>query len=83
MGNWPTDGSPYTGRVTGQQFSASYSQSASGGLCDFKGGTLIGVFSSDFSSFDADEVLVWGEGAGETKGARASASAAVPPASSK
>lgn len=66
MANWPTDDVPYAGTLTGQQFTATYSQPASGS-CQFKGGTLVGTFSSDFSRFDAEETLVWGEGVGETR----------------
>ena len=36
-------------------------------VCQFKEGELTGSFSSDFSTFDAQETLVWGTGATETR----------------
>lgn len=67
MANWPTDHIPYSGTLTDRQFTASYSQA--GYLryeCQFRGGELAGHFSSDFSSFEAVETLVWGAPGEET-----------------
>jgi hypothetical protein len=68
MNNYPTDDIPYSGSLTGAQFTAAYS---SGGdylkyVCQFKGGTLSGTFSTDSSSFEALETLVWGPPGQET-----------------
>jgi hypothetical protein len=35
-------------------------------VCQFKGGTLTGRFSADFSMFEADETLIWGPPVSET-----------------
>jgi hypothetical protein len=63
--NWPTDHIPYSGTVSGLQFTASYSQPISG-VCQFAGATLSGTFTTDLSAFDAMETLTWGEGASRT-----------------
>jgi len=68
MPNWPTDDIPYAGTLTGGQFTATY---ASGSdylryVCQFKGGSLSGTFSADFSSFEALETLTWGPPGNET-----------------
>lgn len=62
MRNWPTDHTPYSGSLSGRQFTASYDQGADYAkyICQFKVGTLSGRFSADFSSFEAVETLVWG-----------------------
>jgi hypothetical protein len=62
VGNWPNDDVPYSGTLSGTHFEASYS---SGGdysqtACGWRGGTLTGNFNSDFSRFEASEILVWG-----------------------
>ena len=69
MVNWPTDHIPYTGSLIGQQFTARYYQGDDylRWVCQFKEGELTGSFSSDFSTFDAQETLVWGTGATETR----------------
>jgi hypothetical protein len=61
MSNWPTDHIPFAGTLNGQQFTAEYTQRPAG-PCLFAGGTLIGTFADDFSTFTAIEVLHWGEG---------------------
>ena len=68
MSNWPTDHIPYTGVMTGQAFTARYSQGEDylRWVCQFKGGELSGRFSSDFRSFEAFERLVWGPPEAET-----------------
>jgi hypothetical protein len=66
MANWPTDHIPFSGSLNGQQFSATYTQHEIG-ICQFRGGTLTGTFSEDFSEFNADETLVWGQGTAETR----------------
>lgn len=68
MGNWPTDDVLYKGTVDGVRFTASYN---TGGdylqwVCQFKGGTLTGTFTADFSAFDAVEIVVWGPPGDET-----------------
>jgi hypothetical protein len=69
MVNWPTDHIPYTGSLSGQQFTASHNQGDDylRWVCQFKNGELTGSFSPDFSTFDAQETLVWGTGATETR----------------
>ena len=68
MANWPTDHVPFSGSLNGRQFTASYSNGENylQYACQFKGGTLTGTFSPDFSSFEAFETLVWGPPEGET-----------------
>ena len=69
MANWPTDDIAFTGSLSGQQFTARYYQGDDylRWVCQFKEGELTGSFSSDFSTFDAQETLVWGTGATETR----------------
>ena len=69
MNNSPTDDVPFKGALDGLRFTATYDQGADylQWVCQFKGGDLSGMFSADFSTFDAEEVLVWGAGAGETR----------------
>ena len=59
MRNWPTDDVPFSGTLSGQQFTATEVESG-GGVCRFLGGKLAGTFSSDDQSFDATETLMWG-----------------------
>ena len=68
MQNWPTDDVPYEGSVDGRQFSAAYSNGSDylKYVCQFRGSTLTGTFSSDFASFDATETLAWGPPDSET-----------------
>jgi hypothetical protein len=68
MANWPTDHIPFSGNLSGRQFTASYTNGENylQYACQFKGGTLTGTFSPDFSSFEAFETLVWGPPEGET-----------------
>jgi hypothetical protein len=68
MQNFPTDHIPYTGTLSGTQFTAAYSQGIDSLLwaCQFTGGTLSGRFSADFSSFEALESLSWGAAEQET-----------------
>jgi hypothetical protein len=68
MRNFPTDDVPYVGTLNGRNFTATYSSGADylRYACEFKGGTLGGTFSEDFSSFEAHEVLMWGPPGGET-----------------
>jgi hypothetical protein len=68
MANWPSDHLPYAGHLAVRQFSAEYS-SGSDYLKytgQFRGGTLTGTFSEDFTSFEAQETLVWGAPGAET-----------------
>jgi hypothetical protein len=65
MANWPTDDILYSGTLNGLQFVAQYNQTAAG-VCRFAGGTLTGTFSDDFSTFTADEIVRWGDGATQT-----------------
>ncbi len=67
MRNWPSDHIPFSGTLSSHQFTATYT---SGDdylryVCQFKGATLNGSFSEDFSSFEALETLVWGPPEGE------------------
>lgn len=68
MRNWPTDHIPFSGTLSGRQFSATYATGDDYAqyACQFKGGTLTGTFSGDFSSFEASETLVWGPPGSET-----------------
>jgi hypothetical protein len=66
MGNWPTDHVPFGGTLRGQEFTAIYEQPPDG-VCMFRGGTLTGRFGAEFSTFDADEVLMWGVAGSETR----------------
>ena len=64
--NYPTDGLAYTGPLTGAQFDAM-STDGGGGVCRFRGSTIHGTFSADFTTFEADETLVWGPPSNETR----------------
>jgi hypothetical protein len=68
MPNWPTDDVPYSGMLRGRQFDGSYFMGDDylRWACQFKGGTLKGEFSMDFSTFDAIETLTWGPPERET-----------------
>ena len=66
MPNWPTDDIPYSGSVTGTQFTAAYVQTGDG-VCHFRGGDLSGSFSADGLHFDAVENLSWGSSANEVR----------------
>jgi hypothetical protein len=61
MSNWPTDDTPYTGTLSGTQFTAKYVQPQQAGVvgCVFQGGDLSGSFSEDGAHFDAIETNVW------------------------
>jgi hypothetical protein len=65
LANYPTDGIPYKGGVSSQEFSAAYEQLPSG-PCQFRGGVLDGRFTADGKSFEATERLNWGVGPQET-----------------
>jgi hypothetical protein len=69
MQNWPTDHVPFSGALNGQEFSATYSNGSPSptAICQFRGGTLSGRFSPDFSTFDAFETLTWGSPNAETR----------------
>jgi hypothetical protein len=60
--NWPTDHIPFSGTLSGTRFEATYDNGPDylQWVCQFKGATLSGRFSSDFSSFEAEEALTWG-----------------------
>ena len=60
--NSPTDDLRFTGTLAGQQFRASFMMGSdyTKYVCAFRGGTLEGTFSADFTSFDAVETLFWG-----------------------
>ena len=68
MSNWPTDHIPFSGSLSGEQFTARYSQGADYArwVCQFREAHLSGRFSPDFSSFEALETLVWGVPGNET-----------------
>lgn len=59
MPNWPTDDTPFHGRLTGTHFAAEDVE-AGGGVCAFRGGELTGTFSDDGLTFEAMETLHWG-----------------------
>ena len=62
MPNWPTDDVPYSGVLTGNEFSVRY-DSGSGYLtspCKWRGATLSGRFNEDRSVFEATELVFWG-----------------------
>lgn len=67
MANYP-DHIAYAGTIADRQFTATYSEGDDylRWVCQFKGATLSGSFSADFSSFEADETLVWGAPGAET-----------------
>ena len=53
MRNWPTDHIPFSGTLSGRQFSATYTNGDNyvQFYCQFKGGTLTGTFSRGFFLF--------------------------------
>lgn len=55
--------SPFSGSLTGLDFKTSASSNGNPlqSSCLFRGGTLTGTFSADFSTFDATEDLLWGQ----------------------
>jgi hypothetical protein len=59
-----------TGVLSGRQFIVVYKSEGEDGFgespCAYKGGTLTGTFSEDFSSFEAVETHVYGPAGGET-----------------
>jgi hypothetical protein len=59
MSNSPTDDIPYSGSVNGTQFAATDVESGAG-VCQFRGGELIGSFSDDGLHFEATETIMWG-----------------------
>jgi hypothetical protein len=67
MRNWPTDDNLYSGHLDSAQFAASYAGDSNyaASVCQFRGGTLTGHFTSD-STFEAVETLVWGTPGTET-----------------
>lgn len=67
MRNWATDDLPYTGRLDGAQFTASYTQGSDYAMyvCQFREATLSGQFTTD-STFVADETLIWGTPGSQT-----------------
>ena len=69
MDNWPTDGIPFEGPLAGHEFSGSYYQGDDylSWVCQFKGASIRGTFSEDFTSFEATETLVWGPPDNESK----------------
>jgi hypothetical protein len=68
MNNWPTDHIPFSGTLVGTRFEATYDNGADylKWVCQFKGATLSGHFSPDFSSFEAEETLTWGAPGADT-----------------
>jgi hypothetical protein len=68
MPNWPSDHNPFSGTLNGRQFTAVYDTGPDylKWVCQFKGGTLSGTFSEDFTSFEAHEALIWGPPGNET-----------------
>jgi hypothetical protein len=60
--NSPTDDLPYSGTLSGTHFEATYSQGDDylRWACQFRGATMTGDFSADFSTFQAAETLGWG-----------------------
>lgn len=67
MHNWATDDNLFLGHLDGTQFAASMSDESdyANSVCEFRGGTLTGHFTSD-STFEAVETLVWGTPGTET-----------------
>jgi hypothetical protein len=65
--NWPTDDVPYSGGLTGTQFTATYTSASNYAdfVCQFREATISGRFTSD-STFEADETLFWGRPDAET-----------------
>lgn len=68
MNNWPTDDIPYSGRLDGVQFTATYASGSNYAqfVCQFREATLSGYFNGDLSTFDGVETLVWGQPGAET-----------------
>ena len=68
MRNWPTDDVAFSGTLNGQRFTATNPSDPNylKYVCQFRGGTLEGIFNADFTSFDATETLVWGPPGAET-----------------
>ena len=68
MANWPTDHTPFSGTLRGPEFVATYTSGDDylRWACQFKGGTLRGSFSEDFSTFEGLEELTWGPPDNET-----------------
>src|SRR5262249_12876179 len=61
------DRASFSGVLNGQDFTASSTTGGSAlSSCVFRGGTLTGRFSADFSTFDANETLTWGLAGSET-----------------
>jgi hypothetical protein len=68
LSNWPTDDVPYRGTLDGGHFTATVQSSPDylNYACQWRGGTLTGEFNSDFTTFEADEIVVWGPPGRET-----------------
>ena len=68
MSNAPTDDVLFRGMLTGREFTASYFQGEDYAryVCQFREAHLSGQFSSDLSTFEALETLVWGVPGNET-----------------
>jgi hypothetical protein len=68
MPNWPTDDIPYTGTLRGNEFTVAYESGPDylKYVCQWRGATLSGRFSSDRSTFEAIENVFWGPVEGGT-----------------
>lgn len=68
MSNWPTDHIGYAGTLSGEDFTATYSSldDYARWVCQFREAHLTGRFRADFSTFEAQETLVWGAPEHET-----------------
>ena len=62
MSNYPVNHMRYTGTSSGLEFTGSYETGAEYAdfFCELRAGRLTGFFSSDHSTFDATETLIWG-----------------------
>lgn len=68
MPNYPTDDIPFTGRLNGAEFSASYTSNSDYAkyVCPFREASLTGRFDASFTTFEANETLIWGPPGAET-----------------
>jgi len=69
MANWPTDDLQYSGTLRGRGFTATYKTSGDylAWVCQFREASISGTFSDDFTSFEAQESLIWGPPENETR----------------
>jgi hypothetical protein len=62
MSNYPVNHMRYAGTSSGLEFTGAYETGAEylDFFCELRAGRLRGFFSSDHSTFDATETLIWG-----------------------